>query len=129
MVEVTVKTDFESDVPSAVVLEPCDLSICIGISNQGDAVDAQYHTAGGQGIRLIDAAYLLSDAAVDILAEFAGENCPKTQEAVMAVYMMFFVKAAVKKAGPKAMDGVREWIEKVLKEGEIGGTDGIIKDK
>lgn len=104
--------------PSTEAMEPCNLSFCVGISKHGDAADVQHIIAGGKGMRLIDAAYLLSDATVDMLIDIVGENNREVQAAVLGVYMMGFTCAAVERAGPEAMDGVREWIDQVLKEGE-----------
>lgn len=111
MVDVTIKTSFECGESRTKTMGPCDLAVCVGVSQRGHGCESRVILTGGKGLRVDSVINSLADAAVDVLLETL-EDSRERQARVLKAYMERFIDAAVRKAGTSVMDKVAEQIEK-----------------
>ena len=110
MVGMTIRTSFECGESETKTMGPCDLTVCVGVSQGARGVESRVILAGGKGLRLGGVIGNLADAAVDVLMGLS-EDSRERQAWVIKAYMERFIDAAVKKAGTSVMDKVTEEIE------------------
>ena len=94
---------------------PCDLAVCVGVSQRGHGGESRVILTGGKGLRVDSVINSLADAAVDVLLETL-EDSRERQARVLKAYMERFIDAAVRKAGTSVMDKVAEQIEKEVRK-------------
>ena len=111
MVDVTIKTSFECGESRTKTMGPCDLAVCVGVSQRGHGCESRVILTGGKGLRVDSVINSLADAAVDVLLE-TREDSRERQARVLKAYMERFIDAAVRKAGTSVMDKVAEQIKK-----------------
>ena len=111
MVDVTIKTSFECGESRTKTMGPCDLAVCVGVSQRGHGCESRVILTGGKGLRVDSVINTLADAAVDVLLETL-EDSRERQARVLKAYMERFIDAAVRKAGTSVMDKVAEQIKK-----------------
>jgi hypothetical protein len=111
MVDVTIKTSFECGESRTKTMGPCDLAVCVGVSQRGHGCESRVILTGGKGLRVDSVINSLADAAVDVLLETL-EDSRERQARVLKAYMERFIDAAVRKAGTSVMDKVAEQIKK-----------------
>ena len=111
MVDVTIKTRFECGESRTKTMGPCDLAVCVGVSQRGHGCESRVILTGGKGLRVDSVINSLADAAVDVLLETL-EDSRERQARVLKAYMERFIDAAVRKAGTSIMDKVAEQIKK-----------------
>lgn len=111
MVDVTIKTSFECGESRTKTMGPCDLAVCVGVSQRGHGCESRVILTGGKGLRVDSVINSLADAAVDVLLETL-EDSRERQARVLKAYMERFIDAAVRKAGTSIMDKVAEQIKK-----------------
>lgn len=111
MVDVTIKTSFECGESRTKTMGPCDLAVCVGVSQRGHGCESRVILTGGKGLRVDRVINSLADAAVDVLLETL-EDSRERQAHILKAYMERFIDAAVRKAGTSVMDKVAEQIEK-----------------
>lgn len=111
MVDVTIKTNFECGESRTKTMGPCDLAVCVGVSQRGHGCESRVILTGRKGLRVDSVINSLADAAVDVLLETL-EDSRERQARVLKAYMERFIDAAVRKAGTSVMDKVAEQIEK-----------------
>ena len=111
MVDVTIKTSFESGESRTKTMGPCDLAVCVGVSQRGHGCESRVILTGGKGLRVDSVINSLADAAVDVLLETL-EDSRERQARILKAYMERFIDAAVRKAGTSVMDKVAEQIKK-----------------
>lgn len=90
---------------------PCDLAVCVGVSQRGHGCESRVILTGGKGLRVDSVINSLADAAVDVLLETL-EDSRERQARILKAYMERFIDAAVRKAGTSVMDKVAEQIKK-----------------
>lgn len=115
MVDVTIKTRFECGESRTKTMGPCDLAVCVGVSQRGHGCESRVILTGGKGLRVDSVINSLADAAVDVLLETL-EDSRERQARVLKAYMERFIDAAVRKAGTSVMDKVAEQIEKEVRK-------------
>ena len=115
MVDVTIKTSFECGESRTKTMGPCDLAVCVGVSQRGHGCESRVILTGGKGLRVDSVINSLADAAVDVLLETL-EDSRERQARVLKAYMERFIDAAVRKAGTSVMDKVAEQIEKEVRK-------------
>mgnify|MGYP007121871938 FL=1 len=111
MVDVTIKTSFECGESRTKTMGPCDLAVCVGVSQRGHGCESRVILTGGKGLRVDSVINSLADAAVDVLLE-TREDSRERQARILKAYMERFIDAAVRKAGTSVMDKVAEQIKK-----------------
>jgi len=111
MVDVTIKTSFECGESRTKPMGPCDLAVCVGVSQRGHGCESRVILTGGKGLRVDSVINSLADAAVDVLLETL-EDSRERQARILKAYMERFIDAAVRKAGTSIMDKVAEQIKK-----------------
>ncbi len=111
MVDVTIKTSFECGESRTKTMGPCDLAVCVGVSQRGHGCESRVILTGGKGLRVDSVINSLADAAVDVLLETL-EDSRERQARILKAYMERFIDAAVRKAGTSIMDKVAEQIKK-----------------
>ena len=111
MVDVTIKTSFECGDSRTKTMGPCDLAVCVGVSQRGHGCESRVILTGGKGLRVDSVINSLADAAVDVLLETL-EDSRERQARILKAYMERFIDAAVRKAGTSIMDKVAEQIKK-----------------
>lgn len=111
MVDVTIKTSFECGESRTKTMGPCDLAVCVGVSQRGHGCESRVILTGGKGLRVDSVINSLADAAVDVLLETL-EDSRERQARVLKAYMERFIDAAVRKAGTSVMDEVAKEIKK-----------------
>lgn len=111
MVDVTIKTSFECGESRTKTMGPCDLAVCVGVSQRGHGCESRVILTGGKGLSVDSVINSLADAAVDVLLETL-EDSRERQARVLKAYMERFIDAAVRKAGTSIMDKVAEQIKK-----------------
>lgn len=111
MVDVTIRTSFECGESRTKTMGPCDLAVCVGVSQRGHGCESRVILTGGKGLRVDSVINSLADAAVDVLLETL-EDSRERQARILKAYMERFIDAAVRKAGTSVMDKVAEQIEK-----------------
>lgn len=111
MVDVTIKTSFECGESRTKTMGPCDLAVCVGVSQRGHGCESRVILTGGKGLSVDSVINSLADAAVDVLLETL-EDSRERQARVLKAYMERFIDAAVRKAGTSVMDKVAEQIKK-----------------
>ena len=111
MVDVTIKTSFECGESRTKTMGPCDLAVCVGVSQRGHGCESRVILTGGKGLRVDSVINSLADAAVDVLLE-TREYSRERQARILKAYMERFIDAAVRKAGTSIMDKVAEQIKK-----------------
>lgn len=111
MVDVTIKTSFECGESRTKTMGPCDLAVCVGVSQRGHGCESRVILTGGKGLRVDSVINSLADAAVDVLLETL-EDSRERQARVLKAYMESFIAAAVRKAGTSVMDEVAKEIKK-----------------
>jgi len=111
MVDVTIKTSFECGESRTKTMGPCDLAVCVGVSQRGHGCESRVILTGGKGLRVDSVINSLADAAVDVLLETL-EDSRERQARILKAYMERFIDAAVRKAGTSVMDKVAEQIKK-----------------
>ena len=111
MVDVTIKTSFECGESRTKTMGPCDLAVCVGVSQRGHGCESRVILTGGKGLRVDSVINSLADAAVDVLLETLGDSRER-QARILKAYMERFIDAAVRKAGTSVMDKVAEQIKK-----------------
>lgn len=109
MVDVTIKTSFECGESRTKTMGPCDLAVCVGVSQRGHGCESRVILTGGKGLRVDSVINSLADAAVDVLLETL-EDSRERQARILKAYMERFIDAAVRKAGTSIMDKVAEQI-------------------
>lgn len=115
MVDVTIKTSFECGESRTKTMGPCDLAVCVGVSQRGHGCESRVILTGGKGLRVDSVINSLADAAVDVLLE-TREDSRERQARILKAYMERFIDAAVRKAGTSVMDKVAEQIEKEVRK-------------
>ena len=115
MVDVTIKTSFECGESRTKTMGPCDLAVCVGVSQRGHVCESRVILTGGKGLRVDSVINSLADAAVDVLLETL-EDSRERQARILKAYMERFIDAAVRKAGTSVMDKVAEQIEKEVRK-------------
>lgn len=115
MVDVTIKTSFECGESRTKTMGPCDLAVCVGVSQRGHGCESRVILTGGKGLRVDSVINSLADAAVDVLLETL-EDSRERQARVLKAYMERFIDAAVRKAGTSVMDKVAEQIKKEVRK-------------
>ncbi len=115
MVDVTIKTSFECGESRTKTMGPCDLAVCVGVSQRGHGCESRVILTGGKGLRVDSVINSLADAAVDVLLETL-EDSRERQARILKAYMERFIDAAVRKAGTSVMDKVAEQIEKEVRK-------------
>ena len=115
MVDVTIKTSFECGESRTKTMGPCDLAVCVGVSQRGHGCESRVILTGGKGLRVDSVINSLADAAVDVLLE-TREDSRERQARILKAYMERFIDAAVRKAGTSIMDKVAEQIEKEVRK-------------
>ena len=115
MVDVTIKTSFECGESRTKTMGPCDLAVCVGVSQRGHGCESRVILTGGKGLRVDSVINSLADAAVDVLLETL-EDSRERQARILKAYMERFIDAAVRKAGTLVMDKVAEQIEKEVRK-------------
>ena len=115
MVDVTIKTSFECGESRTKTMGPCDLAVCVGVSQRGHGCESRVILTGGKGHRVDSVINSLADAAVDVLLETL-EDSRERQARILKAYMERFIDAAVRKAGTSVMDKVAEQIEKEVRK-------------
>ena len=115
MVDVTIKTSFECGESRTKTMGPCDLAVCVGVSQRGHGCESRVILTGGKGLRVDSVINSLADAAVDVLLETL-EDSRERQARILKAYMGRFIDAAVRKAGTSVMDKVAEQIEKEVRK-------------
>ena len=115
MVDVTIKTSFECGESRTKTMGPCDLAVCVGVSQRGHGCESRVILTGGKGLRVDSVINSLADAAVDVLLETL-EASRERQARILKAYMERFIDAAVRKAGTSVMDKVAEQIEKEVRK-------------
>ena len=113
MVDVTIKTSFECGESRTKTMGPCDLAVCVGVSQRGHGCESRVILTGGKGLRVDSVINSLADAAVDVLLE-TREESRERQARILKAYMERFIDAAVRKAGAEVMKDVGEQIVKGL---------------
>ena len=111
MVDVTIKTSFECGESRTKTMGPCDLAVCVGVSQRGHGCESRVILTGGKWLRIDGIVNSLADAAVDVLLETI-EDSRERQARVLKAYMERFIDAAVRKAGTSVMDKVAKEIKK-----------------
>ena len=111
MVDVTIKTSFECGESRTKTMGPCDLAVCVGVSQRGHGCESRVILTGGKGLRVDSVINSLADAAVDVLLK-TREDSRERQARILKAYMERFIDAAVRKAGTSIMDKVAEQIKK-----------------
>ena len=111
MVDVTIRTSFECGESRTKTMGPCDLAVCVGVSQRGHGCESRVILTGGKGLRVDSVINSLADAAVDVLLE-TREDSRERQARILKAYMERFIDAAVRKAGTSVMDKVAEQIKK-----------------
>ena len=111
MVDVTIKTSFECGESRTKTMGPCDLAVCVGVSQRGHGCESRVILTGGKGLRVDSVINYLADAAVDVLLETLEESRER-QARVLIAARERFIDAAVRKAGTSIMDKVAEQIKK-----------------
>lgn len=111
MVDVTIRTSFECGESRTKTMGPCDLAVCVGVSQRGHGCESRVILTGGKGLRVDSVINSLADAAVDVLLETL-EDSRERQARILKAYMERFIDAAVRKAGTSVMDKVAEQIKK-----------------
>ncbi len=111
MVDVTIRTSFECGESRTKTMGPCDLAVCVGVSQRGHGCESRVILTGGKGLRIDGIVNSLADAAVDVLMELS-EDSKGRQARVLKAYMESFIDAAVRKAGTSVMDEVAKEIKK-----------------
>ena len=111
MVDVTIKTSFECGESRTKTMGPCDLAVCVGVSQRGHGCESRVILTGRKGLRVDSVINSLADAAVDVLLETL-EDSRERQARILKAYMERFIDAAVRKAGTSVMDKVAEQIKK-----------------
>lgn len=111
MVDVTIRTSFECGESRTKTMGPCDLAVCVGVSQRGHGCESRVILTGGKGLRVDSVINSLADAAVDVLLETL-EDSRERQARILKAYMERFIDAAVRKAGTSIMDKVAEQIKK-----------------
>ena len=115
MVDVTIRTSFECGESRTKTMGPCDLAVCVGVSQRGHGCESRVILTGGKGLRVDSVINSLADAAVDVLLETLDsslEDSRERQARILKAYMERFIDAAVRKAGTSVMDKVAEQIKK-----------------
>lgn len=115
MVDVTIKTRFECGESRTKTMGPCDLAVCVGVSQRGHGCESRVILTGGKGLRVDSVINSLADAAVDVLLETL-EDSRERQARILKAYMERFIDAAVRKAGTSVMDKVAEQIKKEVRK-------------
>ena len=115
MVDVTIKTSSECGESRTKTMGPCDLAVCVGVSQRGHGCESRVILTGGKGLRVDSVINSLADAAVDVLLETL-EDSRERQARILKAYMERFIDAAVRKAGTSVMDKVAEQIEKEVRK-------------
>ena len=115
MVDVTIKTSFECGESRTKTMGPCDLAVCVGVSQRGHGCESRVILTGGKGLRVDSVINSLADAAVGVLLETL-EDSRERQARILKAYMERFIDAAVRKAGTSVMDKVAEQIEKEVRK-------------
>ena len=115
MVDVTIKTRFECGESRTKTMGPCDLAVCVGVSQRGHGCESRVILTGRKGLRVDSVINSLADAAVDVLLETL-EDSRERQARVLKAYMERFIDAAVRKAGTSVMDKVAEQIKKEVRK-------------
>lgn len=115
MVDVTIKTSFECGESRTKTMGPCDLAVCVGVSQRGHGCESRVILTGGKGLRVDSVINSLADAAVDVLLETL-EDSRERQARILKAYMERFIDAAVRKAGTSVMDKVAEQIKKEVRK-------------
>lgn len=115
MVDVTIKTRFECGESRTKTMGPCDLAVCVGVSQRGHGCESRVILTGGKGLRVDSVINSLADAAVDVLLETL-EDSRERQARILKAYMERFIDAAVRKAGTSIMDKVAEQIKKEVRK-------------
>ena len=115
MVDVTIKTSFECGESRTKTMGPCDLAVCVGVSQRGHGCESRVILTGVKGLRVDSVINSLADAAVDVLLETL-EDSRERQARILKAYMERFIDAAVRKAGTSVMDKVAEQIEKEVRK-------------
>lgn len=115
MVDVTIKTSFECGESRTKTMGPCDLAVCVGVSQRGHGCESRVILTGGKGLRVDSVINSLADAAVDVLLETL-EDSRERQARVLKAHMERFIDAAVRKAGTSVMDKVAEQIKKEVRK-------------
>lgn len=111
MVDVTIRTSFECGESRTKTMGPCDLAVCVGVSQRGHGCESRVILTGGKGLRVDSVINSLADAAVDVLLETL-EDSRERQARILKAYMERFIDAAVRKAGTSVMDKVAKEIKK-----------------
>ena len=111
MVDVTIRPSFECGDSRTKTMGPCDLAVCVGVSQRGHGCESRVILTGGKGLRVDSVINSLADAAVDVLLETL-EDSRERQARILKAYMERFIDAAVRKAGTSVMDKVAEQIKK-----------------
>ena len=111
MVDVTIRTSFECGESRTKTMGPCDLAVCVGVSQRGHGCESRVILTGGKGLRVDSVINSLADAAVDVLLE-TREDSRERQARILKAYMERFIDAAVRKAGTSVMDKVAKEIKK-----------------
>lgn len=111
MVDVTIRTSFECGESRTKTMGPCDLAVCVGVSQRGHGCESRVILTGRKELRVGGIVNSLADAAVDVLLETL-EDSRERQARILKAYMERFIDAAVRKAGTSVMDKVVEQIEK-----------------
>ena len=115
MVDVTIRTSFECGESRTKTMGPCDLAVCVGVSQRGHGCESRVILTGRKGLRVGGIVNSLADAAVDVLLETL-EDSRERQARVLKAYMERFIDAAVRKAGTSVMDKVAEQIKKEVRK-------------
>ena len=74
MVDVTIRTSFECGESRTKTMGPCDLAVCVGVSQRGHGCESRVILTGGKGLRVDSVINSLADAAVDVLLETLEEK-------------------------------------------------------
>ncbi len=111
MVDVTIRTSFECGESRTKTMGPCDLAVCVGVSQRGHGCESRVILTGRKGLRVDSVINSLADAAVDVLLETL-EDSRERQARILKAYMERFIDAAVRKAGTSVMDKVAKEIKK-----------------
>lgn len=119
MVDVTIKTSFECGESRTKTMGPCDLAVCVGVSQRGHGCESRVILTGGKGLRIDGIVNSLADAAVDVLMGLS-EDSKGRQVRILKAYMESFIDAAGKKTGETVMVDLVGLFGKMIKikEGE-----------
>ena len=119
MVDVTIRTSFECGESRTKTMGPCDLAVCVGVSQRGHGCESRVILTGRKELRVGDIVNSLADAAVDVLLETL-EDSRERQARILKAYMESFIDAAGKKTGETVMVDLVGLFGKMIKikEGE-----------